>query len=225
LPVYFIQSIGGGPIKIGHSDSPIKRLATLQTSHYEKLTILATVDGGLTTETKLHERFSKDRLHGEWFTPSEELMQYINQHRPQKERGDLKFYCIVCKKEVADGKGYVHLLGDVDEYRKLVREWEATHGRSWDSESEKWVIGGSPETGKMYNASELLDHPEQPGWGVHHSKCDPNRESGEYWFGVDRCRSYPELIDWTAHLLEKNWFTDTDWPEFLRQVLRTQGEK
>src|SRR3990167_8941455 len=41
--IYFIQSGGAGPLKIGRSDDPEARLAALQTAHHEKLYLVAAV--------------------------------------------------------------------------------------------------------------------------------------------------------------------------------------
>lgn len=75
--VYFIQA-GSGPIKIGSSLDPARRLNDLQTAHYEKLALLATVRvpslSIMLVEGWLHEVFSGSRLQGEWFSPTESLV-------------------------------------------------------------------------------------------------------------------------------------------------------
>lgn len=75
--VYFVQSVNGGPIKIGCALDPASRLETLQTSYPEPLKLLAVTDGGFELERKLHEKFSDHRVHGEWFLPAPELVEYI----------------------------------------------------------------------------------------------------------------------------------------------------
>lgn len=75
--LYFIQAEIGGPIKIGVSTDPQARLATLQSGSPFPLRILATAPGGYEYESELHARFTKDRLHGEWFNPTSELLQLI----------------------------------------------------------------------------------------------------------------------------------------------------
>lgn len=75
--VYFVQSVSGGPIKIGCAVDPLSRLETLQTSYPGPLRLLAVTDGGYRLERQLHEQFSQYRIHGEWFLSSPELLEYI----------------------------------------------------------------------------------------------------------------------------------------------------
>lgn len=77
--VYFIQQGNDdeGPIKIGMSNNIHKRLAALQTSNPYPLRLLAVRSGGHREEARLHLRFRLCHLHGEWFTPIEELFDEI----------------------------------------------------------------------------------------------------------------------------------------------------
>lgn len=72
---YFIQAKNGGPIKIGKSLDPKKRLQELQTGHSESLVILGFTD--CFTEDELHDRFRGQRLNGEWFKLSAELYSFL----------------------------------------------------------------------------------------------------------------------------------------------------
>jgi len=74
--VYFIAS-ESGPIKIGKAANPESRCKELQTSHHERLTILATCTGGSDVETAYHRRFAAHRLNGEWFERCPELLAEI----------------------------------------------------------------------------------------------------------------------------------------------------
>lgn len=75
--VYFIQGEKGGPIKIGYSTNVESRVKELQTGFPTKLVVLALIPGRIWHETELHKRFQKHRLHGEWFKPVPELLEYI----------------------------------------------------------------------------------------------------------------------------------------------------
>ena len=75
--VYFIQAGEGGPIKIGYSSDPRVRAGDLQTAHHEQLRLLCTTPGDMALEAKLHKRFKRSRIRGEWFRPSWFLRQYI----------------------------------------------------------------------------------------------------------------------------------------------------
>jgi len=76
--VYFIQ--GADKIKIGISQSPKKRLATLQCTSPIPLKMLAICKGGTKLEKKLHKQFKHLRSHGEWFRAEPELLSYIEQY-------------------------------------------------------------------------------------------------------------------------------------------------
>lgn len=77
--VYFIQSVRGGPIKIGHSGSEEgaqKRLADMQVGNSVELRIThmeVCSRPGLYVERDLHEFYSTFRIRGEWFEPVSEL--------------------------------------------------------------------------------------------------------------------------------------------------------
>ena len=76
--VYFIQAENGGPIKIGRAQSIHYRIRELQTGNPYKLVCRAFVEGGTLLERQLHWKFKEQRLQGEWFDPSDELEQIIN---------------------------------------------------------------------------------------------------------------------------------------------------
>lgn len=74
--VYFIQR-ADGLVKIGFSHSPQLRLSQLKTQHGCGMTLLATTQGARLKEAELHKKFAEDRVAGEWFHPSDQLMQFI----------------------------------------------------------------------------------------------------------------------------------------------------
>lgn len=71
--VYFIGAGKAGPVKIGIAADPRARIASLQTGHYEPLTLLAVTAGGREAEVAYHARFASARLHGEWFARTPEI--------------------------------------------------------------------------------------------------------------------------------------------------------
>lgn len=75
--VYFVQAGEGGPIKIGWARNPWGRIRDLQVAHWAVLTMLGTTDGGVALERRLHRRFAKERVRGEWFNPSPRLYAAI----------------------------------------------------------------------------------------------------------------------------------------------------
>jgi hypothetical protein len=70
--VYFIGA-ASGPIKIGIALRPRERLSGLQTSHHERLELLATCEGGQEQERAYHKLFKDRRLNGEWFERTAEI--------------------------------------------------------------------------------------------------------------------------------------------------------
>lgn len=64
-------------VKIGLARDPAKRLAALQTSHPKKLTLLLVLPGGRDLEQRLHERFARYRVGGEWFRRDGHLRNFI----------------------------------------------------------------------------------------------------------------------------------------------------
>lgn len=76
--VYFIQD-EDGYIKIGFAVSVADRIKTLQTGSRQELRILATMAGTPKDERKLHRRFRTDHVRGEWFYPSDDLCDFIEE--------------------------------------------------------------------------------------------------------------------------------------------------
>lgn len=74
--VYFIQS-EEGPIKIGFSDDPAKRLDQLQVASPSQLRLLGSLPCKSTREAAIHGYFAEHRLRGEWFRPAPELLAWI----------------------------------------------------------------------------------------------------------------------------------------------------
>lgn len=73
---YFVQSESGGPIKIGYTrQDPSQRLANLQTGSPTILKIVGLIEGNV--ESSLHVKFASDRIHGEWFNPSQKILDFI----------------------------------------------------------------------------------------------------------------------------------------------------
>lgn len=76
--VYFIRPIGmSGPIKIGTSVDPEKRLRDISVWSPLPLEIIGKFPGSAAQENYLHRRFADQHSHGEWFRPSELLLWTI----------------------------------------------------------------------------------------------------------------------------------------------------
>lgn len=75
--IYFIQPVDGGSIKIGKANSPPDRLRELQTGSPDRLKIIGMMQGDEATEYALHDLFARHRLDGEWFSPDDDLTEFI----------------------------------------------------------------------------------------------------------------------------------------------------
>ena len=78
--VYFIRSKQSGLIKIGTSRWPRRRFQEIKLATGQDVDLLGTIPGSRDVEAELHEKFASTRVTGEWFSESDELMNYINQH-------------------------------------------------------------------------------------------------------------------------------------------------
>lgn len=85
--IYFIQAINNpnGPVKIGYSKNPKKRLSSLQSGSPELLHIILTIKGKRDDEKRLHLYFEPLRLHGEWFSFEGYLKALLEDKELQEE--------------------------------------------------------------------------------------------------------------------------------------------
>lgn len=80
MQYFFGQQINGreyGPIKIGVSADPRARLRQVQTGSPHKVWIMGVWPNCPYTESEIHEMFAHYRLHGEWFHPGYDLIDFI----------------------------------------------------------------------------------------------------------------------------------------------------
>lgn len=82
--VYFIQEKDNGPIKIGYSDNPLARLSDLQVGNPRELTLLGHIYGGPEIELMLQTKFVEHKIRGEWFHPSEAIIDFIRNIKSRK---------------------------------------------------------------------------------------------------------------------------------------------
>lgn len=81
--IYVIQSgvKKDAPVKIGKTTAQRRnrRRKELQTGNPEKLYVIARLRGGIKREAELHDRFSKSRIHGEWFHRSAQIEAWLKE--------------------------------------------------------------------------------------------------------------------------------------------------
>lgn len=73
--VYFVHN--GEHVKIGWSKDWKGRLRTLQTSNPAKLKIMLVIVGSRADEGDLHAEFQADRVRGEWYRPTQQIVAFI----------------------------------------------------------------------------------------------------------------------------------------------------
>lgn len=75
VSLYFIQDGDDGPVKIGLSTQPAKRLSYLQVGNPRTLRLIACwPDSDPDEERELHDFLRGERISGEWFHPRAALM-------------------------------------------------------------------------------------------------------------------------------------------------------
>lgn len=80
--IYFVQAARLRLVKIGLALNPVERVCELQVGSPDLLNLLGSIRcedqrAAAAYERELHRRFAEDRLHGEWFSPSEAIMEFI----------------------------------------------------------------------------------------------------------------------------------------------------
>lgn len=75
--IYFVQVGDDGPIKIGYSTNPARRLAALQASHPEVLHLIGLTQGSQLEEDRLHEQLAQWRIRGEWYAATAAVLAEI----------------------------------------------------------------------------------------------------------------------------------------------------
>jgi hypothetical protein len=79
MGVYFLQPVGGGPIKIGHSKHPLTRLQDVMRWSPTPLEVLAEIEGTMALERWLHRKLAAYRMHFEWFRPQAPVLEVVQQ--------------------------------------------------------------------------------------------------------------------------------------------------
>ena len=80
--IYFAEIGEGGPIKIGQSRYPWRRIQGLASFHKKNIVLIAQKAGGYETEFALHSKFEKYLLVGmETYNRADEIMTYLEKYR------------------------------------------------------------------------------------------------------------------------------------------------
>lgn len=107
--------------------------------------------------------------------------------------------CQYCGKSVSTAQGVLVVYGhEISEYEKLFKEWGKSYPRT--------------ETGsRLITSRELADLPHMVDWHWGHSDCV--QDGVMYEITYDRFDNVEKVLNWTLHLMEKNWLEHTRWRE------------
>lgn len=75
--VYFLRADRSGAIKIGMTGHFDTRLAQIRTASPEPISVVGVVAADKSLEQSLHAEFAASRLSGEWFEPTDALLERI----------------------------------------------------------------------------------------------------------------------------------------------------
>lgn len=76
--IYFIANEEQQIVKIGYTkNNPLTRLFNIQVGNPYILNIIGVMEGSISMERELHEKFKHLQLQGEWFSLNDEINQFI----------------------------------------------------------------------------------------------------------------------------------------------------
>lgn len=78
--IYFVKDNLSNRVKIGITSDLHVRLSSLKAKHGGQLELIGLLPGDRDTEKTLHLRFAEFHIGNEWFTPSEEIAQFVKDH-------------------------------------------------------------------------------------------------------------------------------------------------
>lgn len=129
----------------------------------------------------------------------------------------LRLRCDDCDRDVSGSKqAVIHILYADAMKARAEHDEDICNRDQWKAESLAELLANAPFEGH---------------WQIHCDDCNPHPspEGGWcedcYWIGLDRCTTTERLLDWTAHLMGKNWFHATDWNDLIYRVLTMSGIK
>lgn len=107
-------------------------------------------------------------------------------------RPDLLAVCEVCLQLIDDGDGAVWCRPEV-------------------------AAAAPPPDEGQFLLDELLAGPDtRARWRVTHDECEPGEG---YRIAVERIRTWPAYLHWTAHLMSKGWLAGTNWDKLILDTL------
>lgn len=114
--------------------------------------------------------------------------------------------------------------------------WMCDHCNKIASEGWVWLRGAevnkayeameastelNKRTGGVYSLAELMELPDGGKWSIICSDCykEDMERMNDYDIPIDRISTVNDVLDWTFHLMKKNWFEYTNWEELVRGAI------
>lgn len=124
----------------------------------------------------------------------------------------LRAVCFTCLQDIAGNRGAIHVpYADIHTRADADREYKRQR---------------TEEPSLVVDMAALFSLPPLAQWQVHCDTCNPHKGSHGglcadcYWIGINRCRTWPQLITFTTHLADKTWFKATNWMSFIETIAR-----
>lgn len=134
MGVYFVHDDASNVVKIGTSTRVKLRFGSIRSSNIRAV-LLAIIPGDRETELEWHKRYAADRIEGEWFTATDELMAEIRSLEsisgaPESERFSLS-------------------VRFSEEAKLALRKAAKAHMRSWARQAEQYALEGLRREGYL----------------------------------------------------------------------------
>lgn len=116
---------------------------------------------------------------------------------------ELEYICGTCGTRIADGDGVIRVqFGALSDYRQALTAFQEERGPS-----------------RPASIADFLARPRLVPWQILHLVCRPQGEDG-YEIDIEQVRTWRKLLEWTAHLMEKNWLGSTNWATLIGSAAR-----
>lgn len=110
--------------------------------------------------------------------------------------------CMICGQTVSTKEGGLTLYSEeLEAFQEAESAWEKAHPSKVEG------------LGTIIDVSGISAFPDLVRWNYGHSNCIPQ---GMYWIDYSRFDTVSKALDWTLHLMEKNWISSTNWDETVR---------
>jgi hypothetical protein len=111
--------------------------------------------------------------------------------------------CDRCKWPIRNGQGWLTIsYGDMRKYRRARKRWKEKN------------------PGPFIEGTALMRMPGCARWCAWHKRCDRTMDHSCYTVRIEEVRTERQLLEWTAQLIGKTWFADTDWEQVIWKALR-----